>query len=85
MKVEERKISVEEVVEAMKKGKLQDAFGTGTAATITQISVIHHDGKDYELPPVNTRKYSNKLNDELMNIKLGKSPDKFGWIYRIKA
>jgi branched-chain amino acid aminotransferase len=85
MKVEERKVSVEEVVEAMKKGKLQDAFGTGTAATITQISVIHHNGTDYELPPVNSRKVSNKLNDELMNIKLGKAPDKFGWVYRIKA
>lgn len=85
MKVEERRVSVDEVVEAMKKGKLQDAFGTGTAATITQISVIHHNGTDYELPPINSRKVSNRLNDELMNIKLGKAPDKFGWVYRIKA
>jgi branched-chain amino acid aminotransferase len=85
VKVEERRVSVAEVVEAMENGKLQDAFGTGTAATITQISVIHHNVKDYELPPVHTRKLSNKLNDELMNIKLGKAPDKFGWVYRIKA
>ena len=85
VKVEERRISVEEIVKAMENGKLQDAFGTGTAATITHISTIHHNGKDYELPEVHSRKLSNKLNDELMNIKLGKSPDKFGWVYRIKA
>jgi len=85
IKVEERRVSVDEIVQAMENGKLQDAFGTGTAATITQISVINHNGKDYELPPVNIRKISNKLNDELMNIKLGKSPDKFGWVHRIKA
>ncbi|MDF2456664.1 MAG: ilvE, partial [Cytophagaceae bacterium] len=35
VKVEERRVSVEEVVEAHKKGLLKDAFGTGTAATIT--------------------------------------------------
>ncbi len=85
IKVEERRVSVEEIVTAMQQGKLQDAFGTGTAATITQISTIHYNGKDYELPEVNARKLSNKLNDELMNIKLGKSSDKFGWVYRIKA
>ena len=85
IKVEERRVSVDEVVQAMKDQKLQDAFGTGTAATITHISTIHHDGTDYQLPLVTTRTISNKLNDELMNIKLGKSPDKFGWIHRIKA
>jgi len=84
VKVEERRVSVEEIVQAMKDRKLQDAFGTGTAATITHISTIHHDGTDYELPAVNTRKLSNKLNDELMKIKLGKAPDKFGWVHRVK-
>lgn len=83
-KVEERPVSVEEVVKALENNTLQDAFGTGTAATITHISHINYNGKEYELPMVNTRKMSNALNDALMNIKLGKSEDKFGWNYRIK-
>ncbi|MCU0428600.1 MAG: branched-chain amino acid aminotransferase [Cytophagaceae bacterium] len=83
-KIEERRISVAEIVEALENKKLQDAFGTGTAATITHISQIHCNGKDYELPAINTRKISNALNDALMNIKLGKAEDKFGWNFRIK-
>ena len=85
VKVEERKVSIDEVVSALENNKLQDAFGTGTAATITHISVINNKGKDYELPHISTRKLSNKLNETLMDIKHGKAEDKYNWIYRIKA
>ncbi len=84
VKVEERRVSVDEVVKAYENGTLKDAFGTGTAATITQISTINYKGTDLVLPGEDTRELSNKLNKALNDIKLGKAEDKFGWIYRIK-
>ncbi len=82
-KVEERKVSVAEVIEAQKAGKLKEAFGTGTAAIISQIALIHHDGTDYELPAVEGREISNRVADELNKIRTGQASDTHNWVYRI--
>ena len=81
--VEERKVAVKEIIDAIKAGKLAEAFGVGTAATIAHISTIGYEGIDYELPGVETRKLSNKLLTTLDDIKYGKVEDTHGWIYRI--
>lgn len=82
-KVEERRVSVEEVVEAHRAGKLQEAFGTGTAATIAQIATIHYNGEDLELPPFEGRDISNTVAAELDKIKTGQAPDPYNWVYKI--
>lgn len=81
--VEERQITVDEVIEAAKNGSLQEAFGAGTAATIAQIEVIGHEGTDYVLPEIANRIFSNKVLDFLNNIKRGQEIDKWGWIEKI--
>lgn len=81
--IEERKISVDELKEAAEQGKLTEAFGAGTAATIAQISLIHILGKDYTLPEVETRPISNKIAQTLSDIRTGRSEDIFGWLYKI--
>jgi branched-chain amino acid aminotransferase len=83
MPVEERKISVKELVAALEQGRVEEAFGAGTAATIAHIELIGYEGKDHVLPPIDQRKFSLGVYDELENIKHGKSPDVFGWIHRI--
>lgn len=80
IEVEERKIEVSEIMEAIKKGTLEEAFGAGTAATIAQIQVIGHEGTDYELPKISERKISNKVLTFLNNLKRGQEEDKWGWI-----
>ena len=47
--VEERVVTVDEVIKAAKEGRLQEAFGAGTAATIAPISLIAYEGVDYKL------------------------------------
>ena len=84
MKVEERKISITEILEAHAKGTLKEAFGVGTAATIAQIIGIGYEGKDYALPPVEERQFSNKIDETLRNIRKGKTEDKFNWMYPVK-
>jgi branched-chain amino acid aminotransferase len=83
MKVEERKISVRELVEGLQKGKVKEAFGAGTAATIAHIELIGFEDKDYYLPPIAERKFSNRVFDELEGIKRGTKPDPFGWIVKM--
>ena len=83
-RVQERKISIDEVLDAHRKKTLQEAFGTGTAATIAHISDIGFEGKDYELPPVTERIFSNRVAQELESIKKGKSEDKHNWVFHVK-
>lgn len=82
-KVEERKVTVEEIITALKDGTLQDAFGAGTAATIAHISRIGCEGVDYELPPIEGRVLSNKIKDYINDYKNGQFEDKYNWLMRI--
>lgn len=82
-KVEERKVSIPEILEAHAKGTLKEAFGTGTAATIAQIITIGCDGTDYQLPPVAERKFSTRVDDTLRAIRKGKVADEFGWMEKV--
>ncbi|TAH27697.1 MAG: branched-chain amino acid aminotransferase [Cytophagales bacterium] len=84
VKVEERKISIDEIIEAHNNGSLKDAFGTGTAATITHISAISYNGNEIALPEISTRTLSTKIAQELSDIRLGKTEDRFNWVYKIQ-
>ena len=81
IKVEERRLSVAELVEALENGRVQEAFGAGTAATISQIRLIGHEGTDYDLPE--EKPLSEKLFNTLDDIKLGRVDDPHGWVYKI--
>ncbi len=83
VKVETRKVSVAEVIEAIKSGELKDAFGTGTAATLAQISSITYEGERYDLPPLESRTLSNEIGQIIQDIKRGKAEDTHNWIYKI--
>jgi len=81
--VEERKISVDEIVDASNKGTLKDAFGTGTAAIVAKIAAINYKGVDYTLPNPEEREVSNYLYKTLGEIQTGLIPDSFNWIERV--
>lgn len=83
VEVEERKISIDEVVEAYDNGLLKDAFGSGTAATISHIAEIGYKNRTLILPPSEDRVFSNKLKEEMKNIKLSLIEDRYNWMYKI--
>lgn len=80
MPVEERDVYVAEVVDALRNGKLTEAFGTGTAANIATISVIAEEGVDYTVPPVDASSFSTRASRFLSKLKSGHEHDPFGWI-----
>lgn len=79
--VEERRVSVAEIIEGAKNGKLEDAFGAGTAATIAPVGSISLNGEEYFLSDPKTREFSQRVLRELDAIKYGNAPDTHGWNY----
>lgn len=80
MKVEERRVSVEEIEVAARNGHLRSAFGAGTAATIAHIKSIAFGDKVYELPDVAQREAANSIGQRLDGIRRGKIADPYGWV-----
>ena len=83
MEVEERKLSVDEVVSSLKNGEITEAFGTGTAATIATIEMIADDENEYAIPHPGPDSFSTKVFNELDNIKTGMKEDTHNWVYKI--
>lgn len=83
VEVEERKITVEEIVEGLRNGKVTDAFGAGTAATIAHIAKIGFRDEIFELPSVENREISNKIKDYLNDLKTGRIADEFNWCLKV--
>ncbi|RZJ76980.1 MAG: branched-chain amino acid aminotransferase, partial [Flavobacterium sp.] len=79
IEVEERKVSVAEIIAGIKDGSLTEAFAVGTAATVTQIGEIGFEGELYKLSEVSTRTVSTGLAKELNDIRYGITADEFGW------
>jgi branched-chain amino acid aminotransferase len=83
VRVEERKISIREMVHAFDRKTMQEAFGAGTAATVAPISHIGYGGVDYELPPITENSLANRLLKEMEDIKRGRKADTRGWVHKI--
>ncbi|MDR2869687.1 MAG: branched-chain amino acid aminotransferase [Deferribacteraceae bacterium] len=81
--VEERKISIEEVAAAYKAGKLQEVFGTGTAAVISPVGELKYDELVMNINDGKIGSISQRLYDEITGIQSGKVADRHGWVYRV--
>ena len=76
--VEERKITVSEVIAAAQTGDLKEMFGAGTAAVISPISGFGYKEKDYDLPEVENP-FAEQLKKIITDIQTNKSEDPYGW------
>ena len=83
IKVEERKISVDELKEASNNNTLKEIFGAGTAAVISPVIDFSHKNKVYHLPKIK-ESYATIFKSELLNIQHNNAEDCFGWRYPVK-
>lgn len=81
MKVEERPVKVEEVIKAAQEGRLQEAFGMGTAAVISPINMIGYRGTNYDIATPQDG-FAMRIKQELTDLRSGKAEDPYGWIDR---
>jgi branched-chain amino acid aminotransferase len=83
MPVEERKVSLDELVEASRNKTLTEAFGTGTAAIVAPIATINIHGVDHELPSPDHTSFQQRVKSKLHDIRMKLAPDNHQWNYTI--
>ena len=82
IKVEERKISIDDVVTAYKEGKISEVFGTGTAAVIAPIKELNYKGYVMNFD-VDNYKISGSVKKWLTDIREGRAEDKYNWMWKV--
>jgi len=80
--VEERNLSVDEIVAAHKKGQFQEIFGVGTAAVVSMIKQLAHGDYLMDFDPENMP-IAKALKQALHEIRMGRKADKHQWMVRI--
>ena len=82
-KVEERKLTLQEVIDAYNSGTLNEAFGTGTAAVVSPMGLL--DTGDLKMVINNNEigEVAQKVYDTLTGIQWGKIDDEFGWTVKV--
>ncbi|MDA9774100.1 branched-chain amino acid aminotransferase, partial [Saprospiraceae bacterium] len=81
--VEERLLDIAEIIQAHTEGKLQEVFGTGTAAVISNVFKFAHKGIDYDID-VDGFKISPFLKKYIEDLRAGERKDKFGWLTELR-
>lgn len=82
-KVTERKISIDEIIDALKTGKMEEFWGCGTAAVVSPVGELYYEGETYIINDNKIGETTQMLYDSLTDIQWGRAEDKFGWITRI--
>lgn len=83
IKVEERKISIDEIAEAHKNGTLEEVFGTGTAAVISPVGHLRWQDHLMQVQDGKIGSISQKLYDTITGIQLGRIADTHGWTVEV--
>ena len=81
--VEERRISIDELIEAAESGTLEEAWGTGTAAVVSPVGEIEYKRKDYTVTGFKIGEVTQRLYDTLTGIQWGKIKDTRGWTVKV--
>lgn len=80
--VEERNLSIDEIVSAYKEKNLLEVFGTGTAATISMIKELRY--KDFVMNfDVEKWKIAPEIKNRMNDIKEGRENDKYDWMVKL--
>lgn len=82
-KVSERLISVDELEKALEEGKLEEAWGCGTAAVVSPIGELCYKDKKFVINEGKIGEVTQHLYDTLTGIQWGKVEDKFNWVYKL--
>ena len=82
--VEERLLSVDELMDAARSGKLEEAWGTGTAAVVSPIGELCYNDEKFTVSEGKIGEVTKHLYDVLTGLQWGRTEDKYGWTYPIK-
>ncbi|MCR4441970.1 MAG: branched-chain amino acid aminotransferase [Peptococcaceae bacterium] len=82
-RVEERLITIDEVLESIASGRLTEMFGTGTAAVISPVGLLCYKEKEYAINNKQVGEVTANLYKRLVDIQYGLAEDPYGWVREI--
>jgi branched-chain amino acid aminotransferase len=80
--VVERLINIDEIILAHKTGKLKEVFGTGTAAVVSEVSMIAYNEHKIELDPA-TYSIAPMVKNFINKLRVQEVEDKFNWLVEV--
>jgi branched-chain amino acid aminotransferase len=81
--VDERRITIDEVIAAAEDGTLTEAFGAGTAAVISPVGEFGYKGKSIMINNGKTGEISQRLFDGIQALQRGMMQDEHNWLVRV--
>jgi branched-chain amino acid aminotransferase len=82
-KVNESRFTIDFIMDAAKSGKLEEVFGTGTAAVISPVGSLTYENETVEINNFQTGEVTQKLYDTLTGMQFGTKLDDMGWITKV--
>ena len=70
-------------MKAAEEGKLEEVFGTGTAAVVSPVKELDWEGKVANISGGKIGPLTQKLYDTLTGIQMGKIEGPAGWVHKI--
>ena len=80
VEVDQRRLPVDEAIEAAKSGRMTEAWASGTACVIAPMGLLNYKGEDYPINGEQVGPLSKKLYDVLYGMQTGTRPDDMGWV-----
>ena len=80
----EERVAIADIMKAADEGKLEEVFGTGTAAVVSPVKELDWEGKVAHISGGHIGELTQKLYDTLTGIQWGKLPDTKGWIVPVE-
>jgi branched-chain amino acid aminotransferase len=84
LRVSERRIAIQDVMQAHRDGTLQEMWGTGTAAVVSPVGELGYKGERIRIGNGETGALTRKLYDAIVAIQYGQAPDPHGWTSEVK-
>ena len=83
IKVSERQISIDDLIDAHDSGKLQEIFGSGTAAVISPVGEMKYGDRVINIGGGKVGPMANRLYQAITDIQYGRTEDTQGWIEKL--
>jgi len=80
IEVNERQISIDEVIETAGSGEMKEMFASGTAAVISPVGEISYRDRSYRISDGKVGEWAKNLYDEILGVQYGEREDIFGWV-----
>lgn len=80
VRVSERALAIDEIVDAHRAGRLKEVFGTGTAAVIAPVGELAWGEQHLTIAPPGPESVGTRLNEAIVAIQRGNAPDPHGWL-----